>query len=132
MKKVGVQQYINANTGETINVQVFEIEKRDFNIEKILGGHIVEVLKLLGGKKIQVVMYILENRNSDNLILGTQRKIAKKIGASLETVNETFRILQESGFLTQEGQGIYKISSNIMFKNSKDNGINVLYKYKNF
>lgn len=129
MKKVGVQQYINAKTGETINVQVFEIEKRDFNIEKLFGEHIVEVLKLLGGKKIQVVIYILENRNSDNLLLGTQRKIAKEIGTSLETVNETFRILQESGFLTQEGQGIYKISSNIMFKDSKDNGINVLYKH---
>lgn len=130
MKKVGMQQYINVNTGEIINAQVFEIEERDFDIEKLWEEHIVSTLNLLGGKKIQVAMYILENRDSDNLVLGTQREIAEEIGVSYPVVNKTFSILEESGFLTQERQGAYRIPLNILFKGSKNNGINVLYKYK--
>lgn len=131
MKKIGMQQYINVNTGERINAQVFELEEKDAKLENLWEGYIFGVLQLLGGKKIEVFMYILENKNSDNLVLGTQRKIAKEIGISYPVVNETFNILQESGFLNQERQGAYRIPSNFLFKGSKVNRANVLYKYKN-
>ena len=63
--------------------------------------------ELFGSKRIDVVKYILENRNrSDNTVLITQKELAKKSQTSYQTVNHTIKILKEANFLSQIVQAI--------------------------
>lgn len=129
-KVIGTKTYIDRDTGELNEMQVVSIEERDANFHKIWLGHIVQALDLIGNKKIKVVNYIMENLNSDNMFLKTQREVAEDLKISLPTVSSTFRALQESDFMKQPRNGIYQINPNVIFKGGKEKRLNILLQYQ--
>lgn len=128
-KIIGTKIYIDRDTGELEKMQVISIEERDANFHKIWLGHIVQALNLVGNKKIKIVNYLMENLNSDNMFLKTQREVAKDLNISIQTVSRTFRTLQESDFMRQTRYGIYQINPDIIFKGGKEKRLNVLLQY---
>lgn len=129
-KVVGQESYVNSATGEVVDMQVIQIEDRDFNFHKLWLGHIIQSLELVGNQKIKVITHILDNMTRDNIYLGTQRQIAERSKVSVKTVNITLKSLVESDFLRVETQGAYRINPNIMFKGGMNNRLNILYKYR--
>ena len=129
-KVIGTKTYIDKDTGELSKMQVISIEERDANFHKIWLGHIVQALDLIGNKKIKIVNYLMENLNSDNMFLKTQREVAKNLNISIQTVSRTFRALQESDFMRQPRNGIYQINPNIIFKGGKEKRLNILLQYQ--
>ncbi len=89
----------------------------------------MQTLDIIGNQKIRVVNYILENINSENLFVGTQRAIAENIEASTKTVNVTIKALIDSDFMTFVQDGVYRVNPNVIFKGSKNKRMNILYKY---
>ena len=128
-KIIGKETYINRDSGEIMEMDVIEQEERDFNFHKLWLGHIIQALDIIGNQKIKVVNFIMENANKDNLVIGTQREIAKKIGSSTTTVNQTIQALIEADFLTQVQQGVYRINPNVLFKGGRNGRLNILIKY---
>lgn len=130
-KVVGTETYINRSTGEIEEMQVISIEERDANFAKIWLVHAIEALELLGSKKLQVVLHILQERNIENQYIGTQREIAETLKISTATVSETIKVLVQSDFMKMEQQGVYRINPNVIYQGGKTSRMNVLYKYHN-
>lgn len=130
-KIIGKQEYINPITGELVEMYVESIQERDCNFEKIWLGHIIQALDIIGNKKIKVINYIMQNRNNDNLFIKPQREVEQALGISVKTINETFKSLQESDFLTMINRGVYRINPDIIFKGTRNNRMNILIMYEN-
>ena len=131
-KKVKVQggvKYINQETGEVEDFQVIQMEDRDFNFHKLWLGHIISSLDMIGNEKIKVLTYLLETANRDNMIVGSQRSIAKEVGVSVTTVNLTLKSLMESNLIKMVQQGVYILNPDVIFKGSRNNRMNVLLQY---
>lgn len=131
-KKVKIQggvKYVNQATGEVEDFQVIQMEDRDFNFHKLWLGHIVSSLDMIGNEKIKVLTYMLETANRDNVILGTQRSIAKEVGVSVPTVNATIKSLVSSNLIKMKQQGVYVLNPDVIFKGTRNNRMNVLLQY---
>lgn len=129
MKIVGTEEYVNKETGEMIQTQTVKMESRDFNFEKLWLVHILESLEAVGNQKIKVMNTLLEIKNSDNMIIATQRALAEKAQVGLNTVNETLNILIDTNFIRKVQSGVYMINPDIMFKGTKNNRMNILLEY---
>ena len=122
---------IDKHTGEEFSTQEVIVEERDANFNKIWLGHILLALDTVGNKKIKVMMWIVSNRNRDNMIIGTQREIAKKCEVSVPVVNEAINLLIDIDFMVKgEIQGVYIINPNAIFEGGKSNRMNILFKYE--
>lgn len=129
MKIVGKQTYINQETGEMNEVQVIDIEGRDANFHKIWLSHILNSIDLIGNQKTKLAFWILDNIDSENQLIMTQRKIAKNSEISLYTVSETLKVLMDSNFLQKINSGAYRVNPNVLWKGGKSARMNVLFKY---
>ena len=105
VKVIGHQEYINRDTGEITDMQVVNIEERDANFHKLWLGHILQSIDLIGNQKTKLAFWILDNLNSENQLIMTQRKIAEKSGISYQTVSLTIKTLIESNFLIKINSG---------------------------
>ena len=129
MKIVGKQAYIDQETGEMNEVQVIDIEERDANFHKIWLSHILNSIDFIGHQKTKLAFWILDNIDSENQLIMTQRKIAKNSGISLYTVSETLKVLMDSNFLQKINSGAYRVNPNVLWKGGKSARMNILFKY---
>lgn len=129
VKFVGTQSYINANTGEIIDMEVSQIEERDFNFSKVWMRNFIAALDIVGNKKTKLCYWIIENINKENMLIGTLRDISKRTNTSLETVRLTMDILLDADFLRRKSQGVYIVNPNIVFKGGRGSRLNVLNQY---
>lgn len=130
VKVTGTETYINQSTGEIKEMQVIDIEERDFNFHKVWLEHIIHSMDLIGNQKTRLAFWLINNLNRDNVLIMTQRKIAEKTGISLETVRQTMKALMESGFLIKINSGAYCVNPDAVFKGGKTDRLNVLIQYR--
>ena len=124
------EEVIDKETGELINRYNFEIEERDANFHKIWLCHVAYALDLIGNQKIKILSYILENTNSDNIFVGTQRIIAEETETALDTVNITMKMLMDADIIQKKHAGAYFINPNVMFKGGTNKRMDIVYKYQ--
>ena len=106
-----------------------EIEERDANFHKLWLSHILQTIDLIGNQKTKLAFWILDNLNTENQLIMTQRKISEKSGISLDTVRLPIKALMESNFLIKISSGAYRVNPEVLFKGGKNNRMNVLLKY---
>ena len=128
---IGVVEYINSETGQVENFNVITAKDVDFNFQKIWLGHLLDTLDVIGNKKIKVMNYLLSIKTYDNIIIGTQRAIAKGSGVSLQVVNETINALVDANALRKVQQGVLMLNPDIIFQGSNSKRMNVLLRYEN-
>ena len=131
VKIIGTENYIKQDTGEIKEMQVINVEERDFNFHKVWLGHIINSIDLIGNQKTKLAFWIIENLNKENQLIMTQRKIAEKTGMSMQTVSLTIKALIESNFLVKINSGAYRVNPNVLFKGGKTDRLNVLIEYSN-
>lgn len=131
VKVIGHETYIKQETGELAEMQVVQIEERDANFHKLWLGHILQSIDLIGNQKTKLAFWILDNLNSENQLIMTQRKIAEKSGISYQTVSLTLKALTESNFLIKINSGAYRVNPDVLFKGGKNDRLNVLLQYRN-
>ena len=130
VKFVGTQKFINAATGEIQEMQVTDIEERDFNFTKVWVANIIQTLDLIGGQKIKVCTYIIDHVNRDNVFIGSQRDIAEKANVSYQTVNITVKALMDANFIRRKGIGVYILNPDMLYKGSRTGRLNVVQQYQ--
>lgn len=99
VKIVGTEQYINQRTGEIQEMQVINIQERDFNFHKIWLEHILTSIDLIGNQKTKLAFWIMNNLDKENRLIMTQREIAARTKMSTKTVTDTLKALMNSNFL---------------------------------
>ena len=125
-----IDTWVNQRTGEAVQAITKVSGATDKGFDKVWLGMILSVLELFGSKRIDVVKYILENRNrSDNTVVITQKELAKKSNTSYQTVNHTIQVLKEANFLTQIVPGYYRINPAVIWRGSHFNRMAILAKF---
>ncbi len=129
VKVIGQETYIKQDTGEIKEMQVIDIEERDFNFHKVWLQHILNSIDLIGNKKTKLAFWIIENLNKENQFIMTYRKIVEKTGFSIDTVKLTMTALIESNFLVRIQAGVYMVNPDVIFKGGKSERANILIQY---
>lgn len=112
-------QEVNPETGECVgdvistDFIIKEIPRTGFAITYI--STIVNLIENIGNKKMQVVKYVLQNMDSNNLLTKTIREIAEGSGCSLQTVHDTLKILEDCGIITRK-VGVVMLSPKLVHK----------------
>lgn len=125
-----VETWINQETGEVRQVQEIEVKATDKGFDKVWLGMILAVLEIIGSKKIDVIKYILENRSrTENTITVSQNKIAKDVGVSVQTVNETMKRLESADFIHRIVPGHYRINPAVIWRGSHMGRMAIMAKF---
>ena len=128
VKYKGTESFINAQTGELIEMQVTDIEERDFNFAKIWMRHFIATLDLIGNKKTQFAFWLIDNLDRDNKLSYSYRQMADMTHISLDTVRITMKILLDADFLRRVGTA-YMVNPDIVFKGTHGARLNLLQQY---
>ena len=129
VKVIGTETYIKQATGELKEMQLIDIEERDFNFHKVWLQHILNSIDLIGNQKTKLSFWIIEHLNKENQLTMTQRQIAQKSGISIDTVRLTMKALMDSNFLIKQNMGVYMINPYVVFKGGKTDRLNILIQY---
>lgn len=114
-KGLTYKKYIDAETGEVIDVpQMFHKKPKNYDFDMIFYGHLLEILNDLGNKKIQVLQYIIKNREkANNTFIGTVRDIANALEVSIFTVQSTLVLLEDKEVIKRK-TGVIYINSDLV------------------
>ena len=100
------RELMDTKTGELMHVD--QITKMVYGTKNFWKCYLMDFLTVLGiidSKQIDVFIYIIENTNqSNNIFLGTYRKIAGDLHCSLDTVTRIMRKLQENNFIKKNSK----------------------------
>lgn len=129
VRVAGIQTYINADTGEAVDMHVTRVEERDFDFAKVWMKSFLTTLELVGNQKSRLAYWIIEHLNRDNYLLYTYDQMAEETGISKETVRVTIKILMDADFLRRKSRGVYIVNPDIVFKGTHASRMNLLTQY---
>lgn len=96
--------------------------------EIVYTAELFGILERLGNKKIEVLSYLLENKDSNNCLNMTNVEIAENINVSRKTVVETIKILQDAN-LVRKKHSLLMFSPNLMVKGNQQREAYLMRKY---
>lgn len=133
-KFVGTKVYIDAETGETVPMQIRALEERDFNFHKVWLQHFINGMDGIANQKLRLAFWIIDNLDSENKLVKTQKQMAEEVGICYQTVNLTIKALCEPGengmsFLQKMHSGAYRVNPEILFKGSYSNRMGIVFDY---
>lgn len=67
-------------------------------------------------RQMDVLFYILDHVNSDNLFIGTNRAVAEATKASTKTVNTIIKKMLAADLMTMKQQGVYMVKPTLLMK----------------
>ena len=70
---------------------------------------IEQYLKLADSKSLDILFWLLHNRDDENVITATLHHVAAQCGVTKVTVNRTFQRLYKEGYLYKIRNGQYKL-----------------------
>jgi len=127
---VGYDEYVNQRTGEVEEFAVMRARQADWNFEKIWLFKLIELLDLVGSAKVQVLSWMLNNRDGDNRVIATQAKIAEAVKVSRKTVNTLIVELKEEGLISVPQRGVYRLDPNLIWKGSHPKRMSILMQFE--
>lgn len=128
--QVGTETFMNTQTGELVDMPRLLIKGGDINFEKVWIWHLCEAYELIGNKAVEVLNYLVEHRDQNNLVISTQRKIADDIGIGVATVTRVLTKLKGSNLISMPQQGVYRINPDMMWRGDHRARLQVLYEYR--
>uniref|UniRef100_C6E4J9 Response regulator receiver protein n=1 Tax=Geobacter sp. (strain M21) TaxID=443144 RepID=C6E4J9_GEOSM len=85
-------------------------------IETTQGGakneFLLKVLDTLGGRRAEIIEYVINHLDANNIFNGTYDEVAEALGASKPTVVATFQVLLEKNVLVRIKYGTYRMNMN--------------------
>ena len=146
-KIIGKEHYINASTGELMEMDVIEsIEKDvDSNFYKLFMKDFLYAMDIVSNQKSKVAYWIIytlslhdalpilaywiiDHLQKDNMFVYSYRQVAEMTGISYQTVAATIKALKDADFLRQEGK-LLIVNPAIIFKGTAARRANVLHRY---
>ncbi len=115
------RRLVDIETGEQIDVnQITKIAYGQKNFWKFYLMDFLSVLGIFESRQLDVLVYVLENTNqSNNLFIGTYRKIEKDTGISYKTIANIMKKLVDNNLMKKVQNGVYLINPEIMVKGSE-------------
>jgi len=114
---------IDRVTGKEINVKIFLLEANKDRWEKVYAEALGTYIGLAGNTAADVLAYIIKNKDSNNLVHGTYREIAKKSGTNNSAVQKVFGTLIKKEFLKKVRSGCYMLDPKIIRDGTNYKGV---------
>ena len=127
---VASREFIDKETGEIINAKTVLVEDRDANFHKLWLANLMDAMEMFGSKRLKIVMWLLNNAKHDNMVIATQKEIAKGAGCSIRTVTDVMQTLVANDFLKRKQNGVYVINPAVIWKGGRGERVNVLWQYR--
>ena len=112
------RELVDTETGEQIIVD--QITKRVYGSKNFWKMYLMDFLMVLGiidSKQVDIFIYIVENTNqSNNIFIGTYKKIAEDVGVSQPTIAKIMKKLQDNNFIKRIQNGAWLVNPNILMK----------------
>ena len=123
--------WVNVETGQKVSgyLSLTRVERKDFDI--VYFSYLFDLFDKLGGKKFQVLKYILANKTNDNTLIITVRELAKASNTSTRTVNDTLKMLREAGIIKTR-LGAIILNSRFTVRGSKAKEEWIFHKFEIF
>lgn len=74
---------------------------------------LLSLLNSIGGKRVQIIEYIISHLDDELIFYGTYDEVADALSASKPTVVNAFQILMENNVLTRVKNGAYRMNSTL-------------------
>ena len=132
-KLLGSDVWINQRTGEIIEAQTLSKEVTgdvDIGFEKLWVGHILDAVQEVGNAKMQVLFWLIRNKDRNNMVRATLDDIAAKTGVSRRTVASLMTALRKANVVQLEYGGRWILNPAVVFKGGHSMRMNVLIRYK--
>jgi len=101
---------IDKVSGEEVDVKIF-IEKASVSgWQKAYAKTLSEYIRCGDGKSVDFLAYVLEKKDHNNLLHGTQRELAEKTGVSLGVITRTMNALTKKRLIKKVRSGTYMVS----------------------
>jgi hypothetical protein len=128
---ITTQRWVNQETGEE---RVFTVIDRsqmgDYGFHKVWLEDLGRIIGLLGGGKVKVFNYVLNNLNPiSNQFGGTIREVSELLGIDKVTVQSTFTILIKEGFMKRVRNGTYQVSARMLVKGNHEKRAGLMLTY---
>lgn len=125
-------EYFNYGTfkpiGEPFTVPTITTRVPHGKFEITYTSELFDVLKKLGNKKIEILSYLLDNKDGRNQLNMTNTEIALATNSSRTTVVEAMKILSSAGLIERK-HSVLMISPNLMIKGNKLRHLRLLKEY---
>ena len=112
------RELIDRETGELITVE--QVNKLVYGTKNFWKCYLIDFLSILGiidNKQVDIFIYIVENTNqSNNVFLGTYKKISEDVGCSSATIARIMKKLQENNFIKKLQNGAWLVNPNILVR----------------
>lgn len=82
-------------------------------------------------RQLDVLFYMLDNVNSDNLFIGTIRAISEDTKASTKTVNTIIKKMIDADLITMKQRGVYMIKPTLLMKGDNVRKHRLTIEYEN-
>lgn len=130
---LGPDVWINQRTGEIIEAQTLSKQVTgdvDIGFEKLWVGHILDAVQEVGNAKMQVLFWLIRNKDRNNMVRATLDDIASKTGVSRRTVASLMTALRKANVVQLEHGGRWMLNPAVVFKGGHSRRMNVLIRYK--
>ena len=78
-----------------------------------LKNFLLKMLNSIGGKRVQIIEYVISHLDEDLMFHGTYDEVAEALSASKPTVVNAFQILLENKILVRVKNGLYKMTMDL-------------------
>lgn len=82
-------------------------------------------------RQMDVLFYMLDNVNSENLFIGTNRAIAEATKASTKTVNTIIKKMIEADLISMKQRGVYMVNPTLLMKGDNIRKHRLVIEYEN-
>lgn len=110
---------IHKPTGTLIDVDSFMKETTPSNWEKTYLKQICEFIECGSSKSVEFLAYLLGKKDSNNMILGSQRNLATESGIGLSVVSRTLSALEKAGLIRMPQNGCYMLSPRVLSRGNR-------------
>ncbi|HDJ7633434.1 TPA: replication/maintenance protein RepL [Staphylococcus aureus] len=128
----GTQRLIDEQSGEVIEVDKLYRKQTSGNFHKAYLIQLISMMDLIGGKKFQVVNYILDNIQwSNNTLIATVKELVEATNTSKQTVITTLKLLEE-GNIIKRRTGALMLNPELLMRGNDQKQKYLLLEFGNF
>ena len=106
-------------TGDIIDVDAFMKETTPANWEKTYVKQICEFIECGSSKSVEFLSFLLGKKDSNNMIIGSQRNLSSESGIGLSVVSRTLPALEKASLIRMPQNGCYMLSPRVLSRGNR-------------
>lgn len=130
MQKIVSERVIINSQGKEETVKSIRFSEKDFNFQKIWVHHLLSALDAIGNQKVKILMWLIDNKNNENIVIATQQRIAEETKCVRQTVASTLQLLVDAGAMTLIHPAVYQLNPDLIFKGQSEDRATILLEYE--